>query len=110
MCSNGAATDLFNQLGGTPDAGGVWTPALSSGTGLFDPTLDAAGTYTYSLNACGGGTVTADVQVILNNTSFNSISVEICQGDSLLIGNSYQSITGTYIETLTVNSCDSIRK
>ena len=109
LCSNGAATDLFNQLGGTPDAGGVWTPALSSGTGLFDPTLDAAGTYTYSLNACGGGTVTADVQVILNNTSFNSISVEICQGDSLLIGSSYQSITGTYIETLTgVNSCDSI--
>ena len=90
MCSNGAATDLFNQLGGTPDAGGVWTPALSSGTGLFDPTLDAAGTYTYSLNACGGGTVTADVVVTVNALPSVSAGSDqtICDGSSVTLSGS----------------------
>ncbi|MCB9224537.1 MAG: gliding motility-associated C-terminal domain-containing protein [Crocinitomicaceae bacterium] len=66
VCSNATTIDLFNFLGGSPDAGGTWSPALTSGTGVFDPTQDAAGTYTYSLNACGGGTLTADVVVSLN--------------------------------------------
>ena len=90
LCSNGAATDLFNQLGGTPDAGGVWTPALSSGTGLFDPTLDAAGTYTYSLNACGGGTVTADVVVTVNALPSVSAGSDqtICDGSSVTLSGS----------------------
>jgi len=66
FCPTDAASDLFSQLGGTPDAGGTWTPAMTSGTGIFDPGTDPAGTYTYSLNACGGGTLTADVVVTLN--------------------------------------------
>ena len=46
-------TDLFTLLG-TADTGGTWSPTLTSGTGVFDPLLDAEGTYTYSLiNACG---------------------------------------------------------
>jgi gliding motility-associated-like protein len=65
ICSNAAAVDLFTFLNGTPDAGGTWTPALTSGTGVFDPTQDAAGTYTYSHTACGSGTVSADVVVTI---------------------------------------------
>ncbi|MEX1001186.1 MAG: gliding motility-associated C-terminal domain-containing protein [Crocinitomicaceae bacterium] len=66
FCANDPTDDLFNYLGGTPDAGGSWSPAMASGTGVFDPAVDAAGTYTYSVNACGGGFLTADVVVTIN--------------------------------------------
>ena len=45
ICESESLTtdDLFNALGGTPDAGGTWTPAIFSG----------AGTYTYTHPATG---------------------------------------------------------
>ncbi|WP_293895890.1 gliding motility-associated C-terminal domain-containing protein, partial [Flavobacterium sp.] len=51
FCSNGAPTDLFLSLGGTPQAGGIWSPALTSGTGVFDPAVDTAGIYTYTVGS-----------------------------------------------------------
>ncbi|PKQ44356.1 gliding motility-associated C-terminal domain-containing protein [Confluentibacter flavum] len=61
VCSNNGTTDLFTLLG-SADVGGTWSPALASSTGVFDPLVDALGTYTYSLtNACG--TVSSDVVV-----------------------------------------------
>ncbi|MGJ8591292.1 MAG: gliding motility-associated C-terminal domain-containing protein [Aquaticitalea sp.] len=68
VCSNDAQIDLFNSLTGTPDAGGTWTPALASGSGLFDPSLDMAGEYTYTMNAIAPcrGTSTATVTVTIN--------------------------------------------
>ncbi|GAB1308476.1 hypothetical protein KH5_11590 [Urechidicola sp. KH5] len=53
FCSTDAATDLFASLGGTPDAGGIWSPTLTSGTGVFDPAVDLAGTYTYTVTGAG---------------------------------------------------------
>ncbi|MBC8882869.1 hypothetical protein H9X57_04250 [Flavobacterium piscinae] len=50
FCANSPADDLFNYLGGTPDAGGTWSPALASGTGVFDPAQDTAGVYTYTVS------------------------------------------------------------
>jgi len=47
VCSN-TTTDLFNAIEGNPDPGGVWTPALASGTGVFNPAVDLPGTYTYN--------------------------------------------------------------
>lgn len=47
LCTNDAPVDLFTLLGATAQPGGVWTPALTSGTGVFNPAVDAAGTYTY---------------------------------------------------------------
>ncbi len=66
ICSTDAATDLFAQLGGTPDAGGTWTPTLTSGTGVFDPAVDIAGTYTYTIAVAGCTTVTSEVAVNIN--------------------------------------------
>jgi gliding motility-associated-like protein len=47
VCSN-TTTDLFDKIEGNPDPGGVWTPALASGTGVFDPAVDAPGIYNYN--------------------------------------------------------------
>ena len=68
LCSDAAAVDLFAQLGGTPDAGGQWTPALPGGS-VFDPATDAQGAYTYSMDPVPGcppasATVTVSVGVI----------------------------------------------
>lgn len=76
LCSDAAVVDLFTQLGGSPDAGGQWTPTLPGGD-LFDPANDAPGIYTYSLDPVAGcppasATVTVSVgtipQVTVNTT------------------------------------------
>ncbi len=53
FCNTDLGTDLFKVLGGTPDAGGTWSPALASGTGDFNPSIDAGGTYTYTVFGTG---------------------------------------------------------
>ena len=63
LCSNNDAVDLFNSLGGSPDLGGTWSPVLISGTGIFDPTIDSEGIYTYSIS---GSSVCADVSSNVN--------------------------------------------
>ncbi len=86
LCSSDRPIDLFTILGGTPDAGGTWTPALASGSGVFDPSVDAAGTYTYDLNAnsCGAAsssqvTVTLENAFTLNNATIIP-ELETCLG------------------------------
>ena len=65
-CSTSGTTDLFPFLGATADLGGAWTPVLTSGTGVFDPLLDAAGVYTYTVSGiapCADPTATITVTV-----------------------------------------------
>ncbi|MBK9420719.1 MAG: gliding motility-associated C-terminal domain-containing protein [Flavobacteriales bacterium] len=50
LCSNGALTDLFAQLGGSPDAGGSWSGPSAIAGGVFDPASDLEGAYTYSIS------------------------------------------------------------
>src|SRR5690606_14872729 len=67
ICSDAGTTDLFRLLG-RANAGGAWSPALASGTGVFDPLVDASGTYTYTLtNACG--TVSSNVAVTVTQAA-----------------------------------------
>jgi mucin-2 len=61
FCSNGTQEDLFLSLGGTPQTGGVWSPALASASGVFDPTVDTAGTYTYTV---GGTCITPSTSTV----------------------------------------------
>lgn len=42
--------DLFSYLNGDPDLGGSWSPPLASGTGIFDPSTDSPGEYTYTVS------------------------------------------------------------
>ncbi|WP_225035431.1 gliding motility-associated C-terminal domain-containing protein [Winogradskyella sp. SM1960] len=97
LCDNNTTIDLFDSLGGTPDIGGVWSPALNSGTGVFDPTIDSPGAYTYSFS---GNTPCPDesatVTVIVNplpNAGSNGV-VEICDNDSTAI-DLFNSLGGT---------------
>ncbi|MFL1010745.1 gliding motility-associated C-terminal domain-containing protein [Flavisericum labens] len=83
LCSNNGTVDLFTQLGGTPDTGGTWSPALTSGTGVFDPLVDVDGTYTYSLtNACGTVSSSIDVTVTLAPNAGADNSVALCVIDA----------------------------
>src|SRR5690606_32310953 len=50
LCFSNTAQDLFNHLGGTPEAGGIWT--TNAGTtfdGSFDPATDVPGIFTYTV-------------------------------------------------------------
>ncbi|MBO3098938.1 gliding motility-associated C-terminal domain-containing protein [Gelidibacter pelagius] len=81
LCSNDASADLFESLGGTPETGGVWTPALTSGTGVFDPSVDTAGIYTYTLQGpapCGAGSATVNVTVNPEAEPGTDGNLELC--------------------------------
>ncbi|PWK18758.1 hypothetical protein LX78_02066, partial [Xanthomarina spongicola] len=87
ICEDDTNTyDLFNSLGGTPDSGGIWSPALNSGTGLFDPALDAPGTYTYTVTssnpACNDASASVTVTFIVPPVAGNNGSLEICEDDT----------------------------
>ena len=49
VCASDAAFNLFNVLGGAPTAGGSWSGPSGASTGSFNPAIDPAGTYTYSV-------------------------------------------------------------
>ncbi len=52
-CVTTPSYNLFSLLGSTAEVGGTWSPTLTSGTGIFNPAVDAGGIYTYSFTATG---------------------------------------------------------
>ena len=67
ICSNDVGVNLFDSLGGTPDAGGSWTgpdTLTNSDQGTFDPASNVGGTYTYTITS-GSCVETADVVVTI---------------------------------------------
>ena len=75
-CVTTPSYNLFSLLGSTAEVGGTWSPALSSGTGMFNPAVDAGGIYTYSFPATGACPI-ASSTVNVNNSVvpvINSIS------------------------------------
>ena len=66
-CSSGGILDLFDQLGGTPQAGGSWS-GPSPIDGNFDPASHAAGTYVYTVDGSGScGSASAEVVVSITS-------------------------------------------
>ncbi|MBV6406103.1 MAG: hypothetical protein GFGODING_02888 [Flavobacteriales bacterium] len=84
VCDQGAAVGLFAQLGGTPDAGGTWTDPLGNAhSGTFDPAVDAAGVYTYTLMAvapCQSVSSTVQVNLEVAPDAGSSGTLTLCAG------------------------------
>uniref|UniRef100_UPI002FD99FB1 gliding motility-associated C-terminal domain-containing protein n=1 Tax=Flavobacterium sp. TaxID=239 RepID=UPI002FD99FB1 len=79
VCESGAPVDLFASLQGTPDAGGVWSPALASGSGIFNPSVDPQGVYTYTVSGtspCLEQTATVTVTVVAEPDAGNFTGVQ----------------------------------
>ncbi|WP_298221766.1 gliding motility-associated C-terminal domain-containing protein [Flavobacterium sp.] len=81
LCSNIDPVDLTTYLGGTPQAGGTWLPALSSGTNMFNPAVDVAGNYTYTVNGtapCGSASATVTVSIRVGPNAGAPASTTLC--------------------------------
>ncbi|WP_299124147.1 gliding motility-associated C-terminal domain-containing protein [uncultured Winogradskyella sp.] len=94
ICNTANSVDLFNSLGGTPDIGGVWSPILISGTGIFDPSIDPEGIYTYTISSiCGNSSTTVTVSVDESNSAGSNGAIELCTNDSIV--DLFNSLGGT---------------
>ena len=106
LCTYDNPVDLFTILNGTPQTGGSWVPALSSGTGWFDPSMDLGGVYQYVITTpCGS--YSADVNVILripDNASIAYPADTFC----LLDANPIPTINGLSGGTFSISNNGSI--
>ncbi|WP_295338745.1 gliding motility-associated C-terminal domain-containing protein [Flavobacterium sp.] len=99
ICSNQNSVDLFASLSGTPQSGGTWSPALASGSGIFNPALDTSGVYTYTISGvlpCTDDTATVTVTVTPGPEAGNDNTITLCVNSSsqdlaLLLGPNSQS-------------------
>lgn len=84
ICSNAAPIDLLTRLGGTPQNGGTWSPALTSGTNLFDPSVDLAGTYTYTVGApfCNPAQATLTISIVQGPEAGVNATATFCITDA----------------------------
>ena len=66
-CANQASFDLFPLLGPGAELGGFWSPALASGTGVFDPAVDVSGIYNYTIPTVGACVSVSAAITVTNN-------------------------------------------
>lgn len=101
-CLTDPTIDLLAVLGGSPNNGGIWSPAMISGTGVFNPALDPPGMYTYTLNnICGS--FSSQVIVTLNppeDASFTFPAAAVCSSDP----NPIAVIAGTMGGSFTIDN------
>ena len=63
VCSNNTI-NLFDAIEGNPLSGGTWNPTLASGNNIYNPAIDAPGSYVYTYDiTCDGLTVTESVTI-----------------------------------------------
>jgi mucin-2 len=108
LCSNADPIDLFTFLGGTPQPGGTWSPALPSGTGVLNPGIDAAGVYTYTVTGvapCVDDSSTVTVSITPGPDAGTSGTLSLCANSAAQdlfasLGGTPQ-VGGTWTPTLT---------
>lgn len=89
VCSNAPPLDLFNELTGTPSAGGTWSgPSNLSGgdLGTFDPASMTPGIYTYTVGTTPcTQSATVDVSISANGAINAGADITICDGNNATI-------------------------
>ncbi|MBI2967456.1 MAG: gliding motility-associated C-terminal domain-containing protein [Bacteroidetes bacterium] len=94
-----------------PTAAAAATATICSGDSIF---LQAnwqavSGTYYDTLISVNGCDSIIETTLFVDSSLDNSISLSICQGDSIFLNGSWQSAGGIFYDTLqNVNGCDSI--
>jgi gliding motility-associated-like protein len=82
ICASDNATDLFERLEGSPDAGGVWAmPDGAVFSGLLDPASMPSGVYTYSITVpppCTSVSSTVTVEVVLPPDAGEDGTLALC--------------------------------
>ncbi|HSD13774.1 MAG TPA: IgGFc-binding protein, partial [Flavobacterium sp.] len=81
VCSS-SPTDLLPKIEGNPDPGGVWTPALASGTSVFDPAVDLPGVYNYNFTGlCEIVNVQVTVSIQQASNPGNNTQKTVCKNE-----------------------------
>ncbi len=94
ICIDSNSVNLFESLGGNPESGGVWSPQLASGSGLFDPRFDNSGIYTYTINNfCGQSTSQVNVNIFSTPNAGAGSALDICESSAPI--NLFESLNGT---------------
>uniref|UniRef100_UPI00058F6D59 gliding motility-associated C-terminal domain-containing protein n=1 Tax=Psychroserpens damuponensis TaxID=943936 RepID=UPI00058F6D59 len=114
ICSDDGAQDLFNYINGTPDAGGTWSPTLTSGTGVFDPAVDTAGVYTYTVtgpiacNQSDSSLITVTIETNPDATGLEISSEDICLGlsNDISITNATLLTDGSYTVSYNISGAN----
>lgn len=96
ICSSEPPVDLFTLLDTGITTGGTWSPALASGTGVFNPAVDNSGTYRYTISASAiCSSISVSIVVINNQVPVvTNQAVTVCS-DVALNFNLDDLITGT---------------
>ncbi len=95
LCASDAPTALIGSLGGTPDAGGSWTGPAGASSGTFDPAVDVAGVYTYTVAAvapCVNANATVTVVVNASPNAGGNGSLTLCSNGNPAV--LYDQLTG----------------
>lgn len=86
VCETNAPLSLFDELAGSPDAGGYWLDTFGAPhSGLFDPAADIPGTYTYNIDMpapCHTVSTAIDVQVSASFSPGVDTSVILCESST----------------------------
>ncbi|KEZ93367.1 hypothetical protein IL45_14745, partial [Nonlabens ulvanivorans] len=110
ICVIDAPIDLLTQLGGTPDSTGTWLPMLNGGGNIFDPSVDTAGVYVYTVAATTPCSTDATSQIVIQvddsaaPTVVNA-TLEFCATDDAMVMDLDAAVNGTMITWY--NSIDS---
>src|SRR5690606_86913 len=94
VCATDEPFDLLSKMNpsilGAPDAGGTFTPALASGTTIFDPSVDTAIQYTYTVQSTNDACRDDDARITViiteptNANAGENVEVTYCSNEGII--------------------------